>query len=296
MPETAALREEMVRIGRLLYNRQLIVAAEGNLSTRLGGELFLVTPAGVSKGFLSAEALLVVEASGSPTVSPAGREAVVYAAGEGVASRRSSSEWPLHREIYARRSDIQAVCHAHPPWATAFAAASLPLDGCLLPEIVATLGQIPLAPYGTPGTSEVPRSVRDLIMDHDAVLLANHGVVTVGDTLTEAYFRLESVERLAQVTLLARLAGGERRLSSEEAVAVRALAGPALVTDSRLPCVAADEGDRRLEGTREPARPGVAMPREAHDAPSGGDLEAMAERLAQQVLAEIHRQGGQLAD
>jgi len=222
MSDEAALRAEMVRVGRLMYERQLVVAAEGNLSARLGGDRFLVTPAGRCKGQLADADPLVADLQGRP-------------ADGSPAAARPSSEWRLHREIYAVRPDVAAVCHGHPPWATAFAAAGQALDGCLLPEVVATLGAVPLAPYATPGTEEVPRAVRDLVARHDALLLANHGVVTVGATLTEAFFRLETVERLAQVTLLARLAGGERRLGAGDVAALR---GGGEARPGSAPCVA----------------------------------------------------------
>jgi L-fuculose-phosphate aldolase len=225
MTDEAALRAEMVRIGRLMFDRQLVVAAEGNLSARLGGDRFLVTPAGHCKGELTAAAPVPVDLQGQP-------------AGDFPAGARPSSEWRLHREIYGVRADVAAVCHGHPPWATAFAAAGQALDGCLLPEVVATLGAVPLAPYATPGTEEVPRAVRDLIAGHDTLLLANHGVVAVGATLAEAFFRLETVERLAQVTLLARLAGGERRLSGGEVAALR---GGRDAGHASAPCVTGGE-------------------------------------------------------
>ena len=124
----------------------------------------------------------------------------------------ASSEWPLHREIYARRPDVAAICHAHAPYATAFACAGRTLDTALLPEAVLVLGKVPLAVYGTPSTEEVPASIRDLIVDHDAVLLANHGIVACGPDLVTAFHRLETVERLAQITFLAEALGGGKPL------------------------------------------------------------------------------------
>jgi L-fuculose-phosphate aldolase len=276
MSAETALRQEMVRIGRLLYDRQLIVAAEGNLSCRLGGDAFLITPSGVCKGFLKAEDLLVVDAEGRPAIAGAGRTAT-----ESLRMSippRPSSEWLLHREIYAIRPGVAAVCHGHPPWATAFAAAGQALDACLLPEIVATLGRVPLAPYGTPGTAEVPRAVHDLIAGHDALLLANHGVVAVGTSLQDAFFRLESVERMAQIMLLARLAGGESRLTATQAAAVRALAGDGDPAAMGLPvCVPAEE----------PPTPATRSPERAEAAEA--DLDDLAERLAREILAELRR-------
>ncbi|MHB8078133.1 MAG: class II aldolase/adducin family protein [Candidatus Krumholzibacteriia bacterium] len=248
MADEAALRADMVRIGGLMYDRQLVVAAEGNLSARLGGDRFLVSPAGRCKGQLAAADPVAVDLQGRPVDAAAG-------------PARPSSEWRLHREIYGVRPDVAAICHGHPAWATAFAAAGQALDGCLLPEVVATLGAVPLAPYATPGTEEVPRAVRDLIAGHDALLLANHGVVAVGATLTEAFFRLETVERLAQVTLLARLAGGERRLGVAEVAALR--------------------GDRDAPSAPAPCVTGNSPP------PAG--LDALAEGLVRGILQGLAR-------
>ncbi len=274
MQDSAAFRRETVRIGRLLYDRQLVVGTEGNLSIRLGSDRFLVTRAGACKGLLGEADLLVVDSQGR-TVSPSSPSVL------------PSSEWPLHREIYARRPEVDAVCHGHPPWATAFAAAGLPLDGCLLPEIIATLGTVPLAPYGTPGTEEVPATVREMISSYSALLLANHGVVAMGATLTEAFFRLESVERLAQVTLLARLAGGEHRLTAAQAAALQPFrtglpagsAPPACVP--AMPMAASEQGDRQQAGTGGPSR--TAGDGVDHQAA----MEELVERLAREILAEL---------
>ncbi len=190
MPNLVVLRREMVAVGKLLEMNGLIVAAEGNMSVRLGGHCFLVTPAGRSKGDLKVQDLLEVDSQGR---CPLGRP---------------TSEWPLHREIYSLRSGIGAICHAHPPWATAFATAGRDLDGNLLTETAQMLPRVPLARRSLPGTDELARSIQSHIANHDAVLLANHGVVTVGNTLQGAYELLQTVERLAQVTLLSEMAAG----------------------------------------------------------------------------------------
>jgi len=212
MTDETALRREIVRLGRLLYDRGLVVATEGNLSARLVGGLFLATPAGVCKGWLQPADLVVIDADG----------AAVRPVGEG----RVSSEWPLHREIYRIRPDVAAVCHAHPPYATARAARRLPLASDLLTEIAASLGEVPLAPAAVPGTEELPAAVAPLVRDHDAILLANHGVVTVGKSAAEAYLKLEMVERVAQVTLLTEASGGSVPLSAAEAAAIRRTSPP----------------------------------------------------------------------
>jgi L-fuculose-phosphate aldolase len=175
----------MVEIGRLMYEKGLIVAAEGNLSVRLGGHCFLVTPAGTNKGSLRVQDLLEIDDRGRSALGTA------------------TSEWPLHRLIYAHRPDVLGICHAHAPWTTAFAAAGRDLDGSLLTETATLLARVPLAARALPGSEALAASVVPFIADHDAVLLGNHGVVTVGTDLRKAYSLLETVERLAQVTLLA---------------------------------------------------------------------------------------------
>lgn len=188
MSNLVLLRRQMVDIGRRLQQQNLIVAAEGNLSVRLGGRAFLVTPSGVGKGDLRVQDLLEIDAAGRCTKG------------------RPSSEWPLHRKIYEARPGVGAICHAHPPWATAFAAAGRDLDGSLLTETAAILGRVPVCARAEPGTEEAAASVLPHILDHDAVLLGSHGAVTVGRDLPSAFALLETVERLAQVTLLASIA------------------------------------------------------------------------------------------
>ena len=185
LPNLVVLRRDMVETGRLMYEKGLIVAAEGNLSVRLGGHSFLVTPAGTNKGSLRVQDLLEIDDRGRS------------------AQGTATSEWPLHRLIYAHRPDVLGICHAHPPWTTAFAAAGRDLDGSLLTETATLLARVPLAARALPGSEALAASVVPFIADHDAVLLGNHGVVTVGTDLRKAYSLLETVERLAQVTLLA---------------------------------------------------------------------------------------------
>ena len=191
-------RQELVRIGALLYQRRSVVATEGNLSVRAGRDRYLVTPAGACKGWLSALELVEVDGQGRPL---------------GWARRgRPSSEWPLHAEIYARCPDAQAVCHAHPPFATSCAVACRELDSRVLTETAALLGEVPLVRPALAGTEDLAAAVREHLPRARAMLLANHGAVTWGGDLTEAFFRLEYLERLAEVTLLGALAGGAQRL------------------------------------------------------------------------------------
>jgi L-fuculose-phosphate aldolase len=198
--EERDLREEIVEIGRRLYERGYIVASDGNISARMpeSGRI-VMTPTGVCKGFLTPEMLVIVDAEGRKlegTLAP-------------------SSELAMHLEIYRQRPDVHAVVHAHPPCGTGFAAAGLSLDKPLVSEIVLTLGCIPLAGYGTPSTQELVAAIAPYVPHYNALLLANHGALTYGPDLETAYFRMETLEHFARITLVAKLLGQERPLPAE---------------------------------------------------------------------------------
>jgi len=197
------LRREMVRVGRLMWERGFVAATDGNLSARMGANRLLVTASGVSKGFLSDEDLVIIRMDGEPVSSYRGRDS------------RPSSEIALHLEVYHQRPDVNAVVHAHPPLATAFTIAGVSLARCVIPEVIVALGGIPTAEYATPGTPEVPVSIQQTIGDYDAMILAHHGSLTVGDTLWEAYLRLEKVEHTAEITLAAQQLGQVNTLSPQ---------------------------------------------------------------------------------
>lgn len=182
-----------------MYQQGLVVAAEGNLSVRLDAQHVLVTPAGSCKGRLASKDLLTTDMCGR------------VVSGTGL----PSSELQMHLLYYRSRPDIRAVCHAHPPTATGFAAAGRALESAVLPEVIVGLGKIPLAPYGTPGTWELCAGLEPLI-HYDAILLENHGVVTCGPDLRTAYERMETVEHFARVMLTAELLGGPHLLSRAE--------------------------------------------------------------------------------
>ena len=190
-------RRQICEIGRRMYRSGLVVAREGNLSARLDQDRILVTPAGVCKGELTPQTLLVTDLDG------------IVRCGAG----RPSSEILMHLLFYRLRPDVKAVCHAHPPTATGFAAAGRGFDEPVFPEVIMDLGSIPLAPYGTPGTQELCESLEPFVAKHDAVLLENHGVVTCGRDLTTAFQRLETVEQFARILLTAHFLGGPRILS-----------------------------------------------------------------------------------
>lgn len=197
------LRREMVRVGRLMWERGYVAATDGNLSARLNSDRLLVTASGLSKGFLSSEDLVIIDLDGEPMSSYRGR------------GQRASSEILMHLEVYRQRPDVGAVVHAHPPLATACSIAGVSLARCVIPEVVVSLGGIPTAEYATPGTTEVPASIRQAILDYDALILAHHGSLTIGSTLWEAYLRLERVEQAAQITVAAQQLGQVTTLTAE---------------------------------------------------------------------------------
>ena len=270
----ADLRREIVEIGQRAYERFLVAANDGNISARLDDKTVLVTPTGVSKGFMSTTDIVKVslgdseketpaqrvpasqrlvtetdvmavpfggrlvvppgvlitplarqiamerhvtlaEASAEPTPAPR-----VLAAAEG---RRPSSETPMHLAIYRARTDVRAVVHTHAPVATAFALTDVRLDEPLLPEVLADLGPVALVPYAPSGGEELPGAMAPYLAGHDAFLLANHGAVTLGRTLEEAFFRMERLELFARIHLAARTLGSRRTLSPAEVARLTAL-------------------------------------------------------------------------
>jgi ribulose-5-phosphate 4-epimerase/fuculose-1-phosphate aldolase len=278
----ADLRREIVEIGRRVYDRFLVAANDGNISARLGENTVLVTPTGVSKGFMSPEDILKVRLGGldeaavrqmvrrvvyriagrSPgsssdaarplvtqadvqavpvggrlsvsqgaLVTPLARQAALERqvaleevdAAPTEQARRASSETPMHTAVYHARPDVGAVVHTHAPAATAFAATAVRLDEPLLPEVLVGIGPVALVPYARSGTLDLPQAMAPYLANHDAFLLANHGTVTVGPTLEEAYFRMERLELFARIRLAALSLGASRPLPPEEVARLTAV-------------------------------------------------------------------------
>ena len=190
-------RDEIVQYGKLLHQTGLVAATDGNLSVRLNDGTVLCTPTLMSKGMMTVDDLVIVDPLGQKV---SGRRGV-------------SSEIAMHLFIYRNRPDVNAVVHAHPPTATGFAAAGMPLDSALCSEIVITLGTVPLANYETPGTPELAEGLAPLVGGHDAILMANHGVVTYGEDLLTAYMNMETVEHYAKIALVTHMLGKQKPLS-----------------------------------------------------------------------------------
>ncbi|MEO8724647.1 MAG: class II aldolase/adducin family protein [Acidobacteriaceae bacterium] len=198
------LGADLAKIGRWLHALGFAPATAGNLSLRLDQERILATPTGCSKRLLKGRDMVTVDLMGRQLSG----------------TRGVTSEIGMHLAVYQMRDDVNAIVHAHPPVATAFASSGLALDEPLCAEILMTLGKVPLAPYATTGTTAVAESLAPLIPDHDAILLANHGVVTYGRDLMEAYLRMEAVEHFAQVALAVRQIGSPQPLGRQEIMAL----------------------------------------------------------------------------
>ncbi len=193
-------RADICVAGRWMYEREYIVACEGNLSVRLDDERVLTTPTCMNKGMLTPDDLVIIDLEGRHVTG----------------ARKASSELAMHLLFYRMRPDVHAICHAHPATATGFAVAGRALDQALLPEVIVGMGQIPLVKYGTPGTPELSAAIEPYVPHYDALLLANHGAVTCGPDLITAFFRMETIEHFAKITLAAEMAGTPTLLSSRE--------------------------------------------------------------------------------
>jgi len=194
------LREDIVQVGKLIYQKGWVAANDGNISVRLDENHILCTCTGISKGMMTVDDLIVCDLGGNKLAG----------------IRERTSEIAMHLMIYRARADVFSVVHAHPPVATGFAVAGKPLNLALLPEVVIGLGCVPLADYGTPGTPALSDGMRPYVPKYDAILLSNHGLVCYGEDVYKAFFKMETVEHFARITLVAELLGGPRVLPAEE--------------------------------------------------------------------------------
>ena len=182
-----AERELLVEYGHRLYERGLVAGTDGNLSLLVDHGTILITPSGAAKGRMNADDPVLVSIEGEVLSG----------------KRKPSSEILMHLSVYKNRPDARACCHAHPPYATAFSVTGKELPVNVLPEVILSVGRIPLTEYAPPGTEAVPKSLDPFINDHEAFLLVNHGVLTIGRTMDEAFNRMETVEHFARILYIA---------------------------------------------------------------------------------------------
>ena len=235
------IRQDIIDVGRYVWQKGWIASNDGNISVKINADRYLCTPTGVCKGLMQPDDLIICDGKGNKL--------------EGQKER--TSEFAMHLTVYNLRPDINAVVHAHPPVATGYAAAGKPLNLALLPEVVIGLGCVPLAGYGLPGTEELTEPMLPYIPKYDAILMGNHGAVCYGEDVHKAYFRMETVEHFARISLVAELLGGAQVLPKVEVsklfgsrvrYGVKARAG----IEPGCPLAAEDMGEREsFEVTRE---------------------------------------------
>ncbi len=195
------LREQICDVCHKVWQKGWVAANDGNVTVKLEDGTFLSTPTGMSKISVTPDKLLHIDEEGNVL--------------EGAPGLRPSSEIKMHFRCYQEREDVGAVLHAHPPVATGYAVANKPLDDYSMIETVLTLGSVPVTPYGTPSTYEVPEAIAPYLGEHDALLLQNHGALSVGSDVYTAYYRMETLELFAQISLNAHLLGGAQEISKE---------------------------------------------------------------------------------
>lgn len=195
------LREQICDVCHKMWLLGWVAANDGNVSVKLEDGTFLVTPTGMSKSFITPDKLVLIDKAANII--------------DGLPGYRPSSEIKMHLRCYEEREDVKSVLHAHPPVATGYAVANKALDEYSMIETVIALGSIPVSPYGTPSTYEVPDAIAPYLGEHDAVLLQNHGALTVGADLITAYYRMETLELFAKISLNAHLLGGAQEISRE---------------------------------------------------------------------------------
>jgi L-fuculose-phosphate aldolase len=194
------LRQQIVDVGKLVFEKGWVAAHDGNISVRLDEERILCTPTGVSKGMMKPEDLTTCDLAGCKLSG----------------KLHCTTELGMHLAVYRLRPEVRAVVHAHPPVATGFAAAGRGLNVAVLPEVVVNFGSIPLASYGLPGTAELAESLLPYIPKYNAILMENHGAVAYGEDLWKAYFRMETVEHSARILFVAEMLGGAKALPRAE--------------------------------------------------------------------------------
>jgi L-fuculose-phosphate aldolase len=259
-PEEQA-RADIVEVGRRLWQRGYVASNDGNISVRLDDRRLMTTPKNVSKGFMTADMMVITDLDGKKIAG----------------DRDPSSEIKMHLEVYRNRPDARAVVHAHPPTATGFAVAGIALDRAVLAEVITTLGSIPIAAYATPSTEELPAAVRKFVKAHDGLLLANHGALALAGDVMSAYYRMETIEHFARISLVARTLGRENLLSRDEVDRLQGLRGmygiasPAPICPDETPAASSDQLDCQV--VQAPQSNARLVPHPLQPPPTGTDAE-----------------------
>ncbi len=211
MKELHILKEEIIEVGKLMYEKGLIAATDGNISAKISNTEYMITSTGICKGRMTTRDILIINMEGEVL--------------EGIG--RPSSEFRMHSLVYSIRKDVEAIVHAHPPILTAFTLSNFEFNSAWLPELWLSVGPVAIAPYATPSTPDVPASIEPYVRNHDAILLTRHGSITFGNSVISAYNKLEKLEHAAHVAMITRILTGKlpEPLTSEEIKQLELLIG-----------------------------------------------------------------------
>ena len=264
-------KKQIIAIGKRMYDNGFVASNDGNISCRVGPNTIWTTPTGVSKGFMTPDMLVKMNFDGKVLMG----------------KLKPSSEVKMHLRVYNENPDVMAVTHAHPPVATSFAIAGISLDRAILPEAVVNLGSVPIAHYATPGSQDVPDSIAPYCNTHNAVLLANHGALSWGKDLTEAYHRLESLEYYATVLMYTgRIIGRANELSCSqvnELIDIREKLG--ITSGGTPPCSLKETNTTDVVKTEKPLTAYQASGCSVSSA--GTEKEAMIRELTQKITQQV---------
>lgn len=267
-PNELQARKDIVYYSHKTHAAGLVCATDGNLSVRLDKDHILITPSSLRKEDMFIDAPIVVNMQGE------------LVAGD----RKPSTELKVHLEAYQQRPDIGAVIHAHPPKAIAFTIAGAPLDTCMLPEVVVTMGDVPVAPYAAPSTDALPQSMREMIKHTDSLMLARHGSVTVGPNLSDAFKKLEKLEHNAAIMIYARILGGPKPFSENQLEELQGLRGFYGITTQQIACSRPSPGHYDDGETQAPT---YRSDRSGHVSDHLSEIDALVDEIVARVKQQI---------
>ena len=265
-------KKQIIEIGKRMYDKGFVASNDGNISCKVGPNIIWTTPTGVSKGFMTPDMLVKMNFDGKVLMG----------------KLKPSSEVKMHLRVYNENPDVMAVTHAHPPVATSFAIAGISLDRAILPEAVVNLGSVPIAHYATPGSQDVPDSIAPYCKSHNAVLLANHGALSWGKDLTEAYHRLESLEYYATVLMYTgRIIGRANELSCSQVNELIDIRGKLGITSGGTPpCSLKETNTSDVVNTDRPLTASYEGSR-CSGSDAGSDKEAIIRELTQKITQQV---------
>ncbi len=280
MTSLFGLKKEIVEAGRRVHARGYVAANDGNISVRVGPDRILITPTGVSKGFMSTEQIVLCDMTGK-SLTP---------------GLKTSSEVRMHLKVYQHRPDVMGIVHAHPPYATSFGIAGIALSQAILPEVIITLGAVPIIEYGTPGTEELAEPLVPHLSQFDAFILQNHGALTLGSTLNDALFRMETVEHFAQIAFISSMLGRiqtlpetdvRKLLDQRQRYGFKSEFEPRVCSESEvssLPDCAFVGTNQTVLRPRLPDIASTSQPENTASAPGSDTIHSVVARIVAQVL------------